>query len=518
MIEAAFAGAAARGAEAHAAPRHGRSAVRTRRVGESAAGTHFVAGARAAEACAELVTRRFVVARTSGTIARGDLRRAIDDAVEGALAMRGALPPAVNVEERLELVVSDQAFRARALGAAGLSVVIPRLPSEDGVVSGSDAETLAVWLDAARAHEVALLFDERDRGARLTAPVRLEELARSVDRKKPTFTVVERVARELMVEIESPIERPASMAELEPLGDADPSPAPPSVAIASATRRVVDAAEWRQHAMELERARGPRPVAAIEKLFVAHYAPLLGALARGEADGAVRQVVDTWRTSFEHSWKEAFSAVRVTGKRPPMVFDAFEIAGRIGRLNGARAGKLVLVDAMRFDLGERVEARLNQRLAGHAVCVEKMLLWSALPTTTPAQMVLLGRGADGLKELPPDSEPEPDVSRGRAVATIRRERVGTREIGKLDLVEARLRGQGPTFDVRLDAIADEVADTLARFLGALAPRTLAFVFGDHGFRIGPTLDGRGTTGASQGGLSPEEVLVPAQAWLVGGVH
>ena len=54
--------------------------------------------------------------------------------------------------------------------------------------------------------------------------------------------------------------------------------------------------------------------------------------------------------------------------------------------------------------------------------------------------------------------------------------------------------------------------------GRLPPRTLLFLFGDHGFRLPASPDGRSTGPATQGGTSPEEVLVPGQAWLVGGVH
>jgi hypothetical protein len=42
------------------------------------------------------------------------------------------------------------------------------------------------------------------------------------------------------------------------------------------------------------------------------------------------------------------------------------------------------------------------------------------------------------------------------------------------------------------------------------------VFGDHGFAL-DALEG-GISRARHGGASPEEVLVPAFAWLVGGVH
>src|SRR5262249_59369510 len=137
--------------------------------------------------------------------------------------------------------------------------------------------------------------------------------------------------------------------------------------------------EWGR---EGDGARGPKPVAVVERLFSGRYMPLLGAVARGEADAAVRGVVDAWRQSFEHSYREAFAALRVTGKRPPMVFDAPDLAARIGRLNGARAVKLLLVDAMRFDIGERVASRLREPLSGRAVCVEPTLLASPMPPTT----------------------------------------------------------------------------------------------------------------------------------------
>ncbi len=206
--------------------------------------------------------------------------------------------------------------------------------------------------------------------------------------------------------------------------------------------RILSAAEWRALAVELDNARGPKPVRVIEQLFATHYTPLLGATLAGETDAAVRGVVDSWRTSFEHSYREAFSALRVTGKRPPMVFDAPDIAARIARLNGARGVKLLLVDAMRFDLGERVAAHLKEMMVDRAILVERSLLWAALPPTTTAQISLLARGPDGLRETMPPSESEPAIARGRAVATLRRERVGARELMKLDLVEARSARRG----------------------------------------------------------------------------
>jgi hypothetical protein len=283
-------------------------------------------------------------------------------------------------------------------------------------------------------------------------------------------------------------------------------------------RRVVSAAEWRALAVELDAARGPKPARQIDRLFTTRYLPLVGAAARGEIDGAVRGVIDAWRASFEHSYTEGFPALRVTGKRPAMVLDAPDIAARIGRLNGARSVKLLLVDSMSFDLGERTMQALGQLVTGRALCVERVLLWSALPTNTHTQMNLLARGPDALRDPPPTSEREPEVARGRALSTLRRERVGSRELLKLDLVEARLRSAGAAYDERLDAIAAEVAPVLARAVLGMPPRTLLFVFGDHGFRLPVSPDFCSTGPATQGEASPEEVLVPGYALLTGGVH
>ena len=64
----------------------------------------------------------------------------------------------------------------------------------------------------------------------------------------------------------------------------------------------------------------------------------------------------------------------------------------------------------------------------------------------------------------------------------------------------------------LPEIAEAAAEAVARYVETLAPRTLLFAFGDHGF----TIDKSGV--ACQGGASPEEVLVGAFALLVGEVH
>jgi hypothetical protein len=176
----------------------------------------------------------------------------------------------------------------------------------------------------------------------------------------------------------------------------------------------------------------------------------------------------------------------------------------------------VLVDAMRFDLGVRIHDRMRDALTSQATCTERLLLWAALPTTTPVQIDLLAHGPEGLASRGAPSEREEAGLRGRTSATIRRIKVGNRDIYKLDTVEACLRESGPPLPERLDAIADDVAASLAVHARTLAPRTLMLVFGDHGFRM-ESCEG-GTLNGTSGGASPEEVLVPAFAWLIGDVH
>ena len=274
--------------------------------------------------------------------------------------------------------------------------------------------------------------------------------------------------------------------------------------------------DWRTWADELSTARGPKPLSVIERMFVSAYVPLADAVARGIGDASAKQVLTTWATSFEQSYREAFAALRVRGKRPSMVLDIPEIALRIGRLHGARRVELIAVDGMRFDLGLRVEQRVRWRMAQEVALTERLLLWSALPSTTDVQLELLGRGPEALKTWTGEVSSEIPVARGQNARTPRRVKVGHRDLLKLDLVEARLMDPGDHEAARLDDLADELAEVLSAQLARLPARTLAIVFGDHGFKLDAMESG--TTSAKSGGASPEEVLVPAFAWLVGGVH
>jgi hypothetical protein len=393
---------------------------------------------------------------------------------------------------------------------------------EDDVVDGGLAEALLAN-DAEEEDDALVASDGDDEGAEV--PDLLEVAA-------PNQAEADAIeAAEALPPLHAPTLRPAAEEEEDvPLVDDAPSEAELAAEAEAAVReaealaaereraaRLVDAATWRSHALELDEARGPRPVSMIEKLFTTRYLPLMGAMSRGETDQSVRTIVDLWRQSFADSYEAAYGSLRVTGKRPTMVMDAPDVAMKIGRLSSARSVKLVLVDSMSYDLGDRVAARVGAALQKRAALVEKNILWAALPSTTPMQMHLIGRGAEGLKD-PPAPASLPDVSRGRAVATFRREKLGARELLKLDVVEARLRNQGASYDERLEAIADEVADLLIKLFDSLPPRTLVYVFGDHGFVLPHGTNGWETGASTQGGASPEEVLVGGQAWLIDAVQ
>jgi hypothetical protein len=359
------------------------------------------------------------------------------------------------------------------------------------------------------------------------AELRVAESEHHVEAREPARRVVptERVARpreQLAGDVPSDAARardyeerlppPPVLPKLE-LHFAEPHVAPerPRTELDEATRRKLEAC-----ARELEAASGPKPLAVVERLFTSAYVPLRAALDRGAPLPAARDTADEWARSFEKSYLDGFDALRVRTKRPAMTVDVPDIALRVARLHGARSTQLLLVDAMRYDLGDAVNARLQALVGQRAACAERFLLWAALPTTTGAQVELIGRGPAGLKEAPDGVSEDMIVARGRKASMIRRLKTGHREVLKLDVVAARITEPGGAEPHGFDAIADEVAARIAAHFEGLQPRTLVMVFGDHGFAVSDR--GEGPAGVREGGASPEEVLVPAFAWLVGAVH
>jgi hypothetical protein len=252
-------------------------------------------------------------------------------------------------------------------------------------------------------------------------------------------------------------------------------------------------------------------LSTLERTFTESYVPLGNAIACGLDDPRARAAHDEFKATFVKSYTETFPTFAVTTKRPRMVLDVHDIATRLARLHGARSVRLLLVDSMRWDLAHMVQERVGTMLGPRAVLTDEMILWAALPTTTIRQLETLARGVDALR-APGELEQDIEPLRGRTADYVRRLRVGPREVHKLDLVEARLRSSRGGVLRALPEVASACADVIARHADGLAPRTLLFVFGDHGFAI----DRSGS--ASQGGASPDEVLVGAFALLVGDVH
>jgi hypothetical protein len=275
---------------------------------------------------------------------------------------------------------------------------------------------------------------------------------------------------------------------------------------------------WRTWAIALSSARGPQTLATFERLFAESYVPLANAIADGLDDARALRAYDEFRRAFERTYTEAFATFGVTNRRPRLVMDAYDIASKQSRLHNARSAHVLVVDSMRYDLGALVRDALARAATGVASLTSETVLWSALPTTTLRQLETFARGMDALR-APSPIEPAESL-RGRSAEVVRRLRVGSRELYKLDLVPAMLEGYSREVAWTTSAgasshhetIAEAVAEALFHHLRTVAPRTLVLILGDHGF----TVDRRGEL--LHGGASPEEVLVPAHAWLVGDLH
>jgi hypothetical protein len=479
---------------------------------------------------------------------RGRLALLVEEAVEVALERYGGSPPGLSTEADLEVSLGDQLYRARLLEFRGLAIAFGPLTSlvdSAGVLDTEDSAALRFFCESPKHHPVRIFADRENAlvgvygpprplgdmvasspgDERAEAPVAAGDLARAlVDALTDAPSDGAKAPKRAEAEYEAvPLAEPAATPEAPGAVESEPplfaEDAPETSQIRPAPlgplhERAHEA--WPQWLRELEGARGPKPLASVERMFAKSYVPLRDAYLRGIAPPEVGAVLEGWAQSFAKSYTETFGALRVRTKRPTMVLDVPDVALRIGRLHGARSVQLLLVDGMRFDLGLRLEALLRARLGHEAALTERLLLWSALPSDTATQLDLLGRGPDALRGLERSGESGVTVARGRTARVPRRVKAGHRELLKLDLVEAELSEPGGTEAARLDALATSLADSVAELCEKLPSRTLLVVFGDHGFVFDSLSDG--TTVARQGGSRPEEVLVPALAWLVGGVQ
>ncbi|HEY2514949.1 MAG TPA: hypothetical protein VGI39_28985 [Polyangiaceae bacterium] len=477
-------------------------------------------------ACRKLETERVLVARlrSVGASARGRLGEFIEEAVERELDARGAAPPGIGSASDRDAGLSDQLFRARRVGAKGIAVALGPLhaaTSTVGALEPEDSATLRFWAQAGADRPVWLLLDAADvtTGA-YSDPIALASwLFASPQEDAGLLEECESAPLEECESAPPPVAEAVVEAVAAPLPPAPPvvvavappvsvaAPAPPAVRHSDLN------APWRSWVQALDAARGPQALASFEKLFTRDYMPLANEIALGLDDARAVNAHEEFRRTFSRAYAEACPTFALTGKRPRMVLDAPDLAARIARLHGARSTQLLLVDAMRFDVGAIVRDHARRALGSRASLTDDLLLWSALPSTTTRQLETLQRGMDALR-VPPttDAEREPDPLRGRTAEVIRRVKVGSRDFYKLDVIEAKVRDLGTDALPVLGEIAGSAAEAIVKHAQTLQPRTLLFVFGDHGF----ALDRDGT--ARQGGSSPEEVLVPAFALLIGEVH
>ena len=512
--------------------------------------------------------------------ARGHLGELLEELVERELARMGAPSPYLAAwtahPEDAHARLADQLFRARSVGATGIAIAMGSLGAIGSPCLTTDDSGTLRWL-AERTTESALVILVDDADLRLPAwaePIPLSELL-AVPRPDLDFTIIDSV-----VAVSVPVPAPAPhsvVAEPNPVAAADPveaeatpvhpdpdpaadahgepvaGPAPVTVAgpepepisavvpeptplhlapsapsappapSAAPRRRAARAGVpvsgpndgWRSWAVALTAARGAQPLAAFERLFAESYVPLGTAIASGLDDPRAVRAHEEFRRSFERSYTDAFATFGATNRRPRLVMDAYDLAAKQARLASARAAHVLVVDSMRYDVGCMVRDLLAGELAGIASLTAEGILWSALPTTTVRQLETFARGLDALR-APAAEEPNESL-RGRAAEVVRRLRVGSRELYKLDLVTAMLERLGRSDDAEdltasLARIAEATAEAIARHVASLPPRTLLYIVGDHGF----TIDRRGEI--RLGGATPEDVLCPAQSWLVGELH
>jgi len=474
----------------------------------------FATAAERDLACARLERAGMVVVELEGIgpSARGRLAEVVDEAIERALCARSAAGPGITSGSDRDATLSDQLFRARRTGAAGLAVVLGPLRAAAGFRSAlgpEDVATLRFLADATRERPIALILDRRDAttGA-FGDPVALRSLL-----EPPAPEEASAVA---------PAPEPAPAPALAPA----PAPAPaPALALAPALAPparhtagavvVLKEETWRAWTLQLTAARGAQPLAVLERLFAESYMPLANAIAQGLDDPRARHARDEFATTFSKGYADGFATFAASTRRPRMVLDAHDVAARIGRLHGARGTRVLLVDAMRWDVARMVEEHVVAKLGSRASLTDELMLWSALPTTTLRQLETIARGVEALRapsNLDEDASGHQEPPRGRTAEYVRRMRVGPREIHRLDLIEARVQAAGGAVVAELPGAAEAAAEAITRHVETCPPRTLLLITGDHGF----TIDRDGS--ARQGGASPEEVLVGAFALLVGETH
>jgi hypothetical protein len=198
--------------------------------------------------------------------------------------------------------------------------------------------------------------------------------------------------------------------------------APAAVAPTATEEQQRRCASW---LAQLRSMNGPKQHASVGRAFVTAYVPLSREVAMGRAPEEARTAVDTWAEGFAQSYAAAFKTLHGHARRPTMVRDIFDVAQRWLNQFRARSVQLLLIDGMRFDLAQRLNETIEQRLAGHGVCRDQALLWAALPSNSGAQ-----RLADPASTRP--AQPPKSGAAVNATGNVELVRVGTGELFRVD--------------------------------------------------------------------------------------
>jgi hypothetical protein len=496
---------------------------------------------------------------------RDRLARFVARGIETELGRLGAAPPGWRYEDGLEAILSDQLYRARLLGCFGIALSLPSLrdladPSGQLGVEDSatlrrlvalaereplqlylpqpcaelrvvgDPEPLSAWIPASLgpAHVASIEYDDpsterSDTEADPPTPEANPILAAPpldafIDGQAPSPTppavsLTETPAPPQLFDDGTPAPPAPNDRGTDEMPDPDdsngtvevvPTAPPATVTTANAEpQRVQRCLSW---ATQLGSMNGPKVHGSIEKAFITAYLPLCREIASGGVPREAAAAAERWAEGFAQSYASAFRQFGSRPRRPRMVKDVIELGVRWLGQHHARQCQLLLVSAMRFDLGQRLNEELERRFAGGAACVDQCLLWTALPSNSEAQQL-------GMPGPPPvrGGRSEPVQARDEA-GSIAPFCVGNRELFRLDHVAGELARPGELEPARLERLAAELADRIEPWMREQPPETLIVVFGDHGFHWQATP--RGTGAAQRGGALPEQVLVSASAWLL----
>jgi hypothetical protein len=444
----------------------------------------------------------FVVRVNVDASARGRFDDVVDDAIDAALAAHGGLPPGMIGSLERDAAFSDRIFRARRLGFYGIAIVFGTLKaaaSPRGTLDSDDCAALRRLAEMTRDRPLWVAFDrsDRDLGAH-GRPIPFSAMFAT-----PTAPAVKKVSPAVV-----PMQPPLRVME-KPIHKDEPHLEAPNAAMVGASVATPEDV-WRGWMLSLTAARGPQSLATFERLFIEAYLPLLHAITTGLEDPRAKAAMLVFRRTFEGSYPEAAARFQATSKRPAMVLDAPQIAMRLARSNGARASHVIAVEAMRYDIGIKVRDALEMALGQRAMLVDDSRLHAALPTTSGRQLETIARGAEALRS--PATHAEDGTLGAQAGGGLRKIRVGGRELYRLDTIDLALQSDAAHAMSHLDELAENVAETIADHALALRSRTLLYVMGDRGF----CLDAAGR--AKCGGSTPEEVIVPAFAFIVDAVQ